>query len=180
MRARDIAVILSLLVLAVAPPASARDFAIYPVGPPRIVQNLEIAPVYFQPIDLEGALMQSADGADIHLEVDIHAAQDDPGGYAQGDWRPYLNVTYRLTKIATGQTLSGTLMPLVSYGGKAGAAAGKPHYGDNLKLLGPGKYRLDLSIAPPDQAQAGIDAAFAPFSLHYEFVYAGIGKRGAY
>ncbi len=128
---------------------------IYPVGPPRIVQNLEIAPVYFQPIDLEGALMQSADGADIHLEVDIHAAQDNPGGYAQGDWRPYLNVTYRLTKIATGQTLSGTLMPLVSYGGKAGAAAGKPHYGDNLKLLGPGKYHLDLSIAPPDQAQAG-------------------------
>lgn len=175
-----LAAALPLLLLAAASSAAARDFAVYPIGEPRIVNGLEVAAVYFQPIELDGALMHEAAGADIHLEADIRATKGDPDGYAEGDWRPFLTVTYRLTKTGTGQSLAGTLMPLVSYGGPAGAGIGKPHYGDNLKLLGPGRYHLDLSIAPPGGGQTGVSAGFAPFTLAYDFVFAGVGKRGAY
>ena len=34
-------------------------------------------------------------------------------------------------------------MPMVANDG--------PHYGDNVKMMGPGKYRLILTIAPPDE-----------------------------
>lgn len=180
MRRVGIAAALALLLFGASLPAAARGFAIYPIGEPRIVNGLDVAAVYFQPIELDGALMRAAAGADIHLEADIRATRDDPDGYAEGDWRPFLTVTYRLTKSDTGQVLSGTLMPLVSYGGPAGAQAGKPHYGDNLKLLGPGRYHLDLSVAPPGGGQTGIGTGFAPFTLGYDFVFAGVGKRGAY
>ncbi|MDA8232114.1 MAG: iron transporter [Magnetospirillum sp.] len=174
---RHALVVLSLLIPALVGgrSAAARDFAVYPVGAPQVAQGLNVAVEYFQPIELDGALMHPAAGADIHLEADISAAEDDPDGYAKGDWRPYLTVTYRLTRNDTGQALAGTLMPLVSYGGSGGG--GKPHYGDNLKLMGPGRYRLLLSVAPP---AGGVGGGFAPFTLAYDFVYAGVGKKGAY
>ena len=54
---------------------------------------------------------------------------------------PYLVVRYELTKPDTGQTLKGELMPMVANDG--------PHYGENLKLMGVGKYKLTLTILPP-------------------------------
>lgn len=169
-----------LLLLAAAHPAVAREFATYPIGMPRIVHGLKVAPLYFQPIDLEGAMMHPSADCDIHLEADISATANDPDGYADGEWRPYLTVTYRLTKVANGQTLAGSLMPLVAYGGSTGASVGKAHYGDNLKLFGAGRYRLQLSVAPPDSGPTGAQASFAPFTVDYDFVYAGVGKKGAY
>lgn len=169
------------LLVASAAPAPARSFAVYPIGTPLIafspgMHGLGVAVEYFQPINLDGAMMHPAEDADIHLEADITATADDPDGYAEGDWRPYLTVTYRLARSDTGRSETGTLMPLVSYGS---GGAGKPHYGDNLKLFGPGPYHLDLSVAPPPR-QTGLGGALHPFTLHYDFVYAGIGKRGAY
>ncbi len=166
-----------LLAISIASPAAARDFAVYPIGQSQIVNGLEVTPVYFQPIDLDGAMMHPAADSDIHLEADILATKGDADGYAEGDWRPYLTVTYRLIKTATGQRLAGTLMPLVSYGG---GRIGKPHYGDNLKLMGPGRYRFELSVAPPAAGQTAVAASFKPFTVDYDFVYAGVGKKGAY
>ena len=40
-----------------------------------------------------------ADKADIHLEADIHAVEDNPNGFAEGDWIPYLTVEYTVTKL---------------------------------------------------------------------------------
>ncbi len=160
------------LLLLAAGPATARDFAVYPIGKPSIVHGLEVGAVYFQPIDLEGGLMQPAATADIHLEADIHATKDDSEGYGEGDWRPYLSVSYRLRRSDGGAAMTGTLMPLVAYGS---ASIGKPHYGDNLKMMGPGRYRLELAVAPPEGG-----GSFAPFTVTTEFIYAGIGKKGAY
>jgi uncharacterized protein involved in high-affinity Fe2+ transport len=64
-----------------------------------------------------------------------------------------------------------------------------PHYGDNVKMIG--KYRLLLNIAPPTENQhihlgrhvdkeTGVAPWFTPFIVEYKFVYAGIGKKGAY
>ena len=166
----------ALFCLALAAPAVARDFAVYPVGRPDAGHGVKVAVSYFQPIDLEGALMQPSDHADIHLETDVTAIADDQDGYAEGDWRPYMNVTYRLTRSDTGQSVTGALMPLVAYGS---ASIGKPHYGDNLKLFGPGRYRLELNVAPPP-GQIGVGKGLEAFTLDYSFVYAGIGKKGAY
>jgi len=66
-----------------------------------------------------------------------------------------------------------------------------PHYGDNLKLLGPGKYTLKLHIAPPGgqhgtqfgrhtDKETGVGPWFKPFDLEYTFAYAGVGKKGGY
>ena len=70
-------------------------------------------------------------------------------------------------------------MPMVANDG--------PHYGDNVKLQGPGKYKLTLSIAAPGQhfgrhvdKETGVAPWFKPFEVQYEFVYAGTGKKGGY
>ncbi len=144
---------------------------------------MTIGAVYLQPIEMEPeGMMRAAADSDIHLEADIHAAKGNPNGFAEGDWMPYLVVTYELTKEG-GQTQKGDLMPMVANDG--------PHYGDNVKLQGPGKYKMKLTIAPPSadphamfgrhvDKETGVGPWFKPFTLDYEFVFAGTGKKGAY
>ncbi|MCY1372359.1 Fe2+ transport protein [compost metagenome] len=70
-------------------------------------------------------------------------------------------------------------------------ASDGPHYGDNVKLDGPGQYRLTYRVAPPgrhpDHAfgrhtdkETGVASWFEPCELGYSFTYAGIGKKGGY
>ncbi len=119
----------------------------------------------------------------MHLESDIKAAKNNKNGFAQGDWIPYLSVDYEVTKLDDNQTLKGAFMPMVANDG--------PHYGDNVKLFGPGKYRLRLTIAPPSanphahfgrhvDKETGVGPWFEAFTVDYDFVYAGAGKKGAY
>ena len=88
-----------------------------------------------------------------------------------------------MTKLDGNETRKGEFMPMVANDG--------PHYGDNVKMMGPGKYRLSLTIAPPDEnkhahfgrhadKETGVAPWFKTFTVEYEFVYAGIGKKGAY
>ena len=90
---------------------------------------------------------------------------------------------YEITKAGSAQKIAGELMPMVASDG--------PHYGDNVKLAGPGKYTLKLSIAPPGGSahahfgrhtdkETGVGPWFKPFTLQYEFTYAGTGKKGGY
>ena len=156
----------------------------YPIGAPQTKNGMEIGAVYLQPIEMDppGA-MRPAQDSDVHLESDIKAAKDNKNGFAQGDWIPYLAVAYELTKLDGNQTQKGEFMPMVANDG--------PHYGDNVKMMGPGKYKLILTIAPPDEnprahfgrhadKETGVAPWFKTFAVEYEFVYAGIGKKGAY
>jgi hypothetical protein len=156
----------------------------YPIGKPQHQAGMEVAAVYLQPVPMEPAgMMRAVPESDIHLEADIHAQSDNANGFADGAWVPYLGIKYEITKQGSAQKLSGELMPMVANDG--------PHYGDNVKLLGPGKYRLKLSIEPPGSSpqthfgrhtdkETGVGPWFKPFSLEYEFTYAGIGKKGGY
>ena len=156
----------------------------YPIGTPQTKNGMEIAAVYLQPIEMEPpGVMRPAAESDVHLESDIKAAKDNKNGFAQGDWIPYLAVAYELTKLDDKQTQKGEFMPMVANDG--------PHYGENVKLMGPGKYKLILTIAPPDQnphahfgchvdKETGVAPWFKTFAVEYEFTYAGIGKKGAY
>jgi hypothetical protein len=156
----------------------------YPIGEPHLASGMEIAAVYLQPIEMEPpGMMAPAGKSDIHLEADIHATADNKNGFAEGDWLPNLHIGYLLTKVDDGKAISGLMMPMVASDG--------PHYGDNVKLMGPGRYRLRLSI---DSASLDSGAHFgrhvdketgvAPwpeaFSVDYEFTFAGVGKKGSY
>lgn len=170
----------SIIVFAMAPAAFAKE---YPIGKPVMKNGMEIAAVYLQPIEMEPTgMMRAAKESDIHLEADIHASKGNVNGFAEGDWMPYLAIRYVLTK-ADGQTIEGDMMPMVASDG--------PHYGDNVKLMGPGKYKLVLKIAAPDSnshahfgrhtdKETGVKPWFQPFETSYEFTFAGTGKKGSY
>ncbi len=155
-----------------------------PVGKPQSVAGMEVGAVYLQPIEMEPpGMMRDARESDVHLEADIHAEKGNTNGFAQGDWIPYLVVTYALSKEGDSQTRSGDFMPMVASDG--------PHYGDNVKLMGPGRYKLTLHISPPGSdphshfgrhvdKETGVGPWFKPFDAEYEFTYAGTGKKGAY
>jgi periplasmic iron binding protein len=153
-----------------------------PIGRPQVKDGMEVAAVYLQPVPMEPAgMMRHPAESDVHVEVDIRAQADNVNGFADGAWIPYLGIRYEITKQGGAKPVTGTLMPMVANDG--------PHYGDNVKLLGPGKYVLKLTVDPPGGAahfgrhidkETGVAAWFKPFTLGYEFAYAGIGKKGGY
>lgn len=157
-----------------------------PIGPPTIQSGLEITAVYLQPIEMDPPdMMRAAAQSDIHLEADIRATKENRNGFAEGDWVPALSVSFEITKLegeaVTGPKVSGGLMPMVANDG--------PHYGDNVKLSGPGRYRLKLTVAPPGahghfgrhvDKETGVAEWFRPFDVIQDFTFAGIGKKGAY
>ena len=102
---------------------------------------MEIGAVYLQPVMMEPMLPGMHEPADVHLEADIHAVKDNKNGFGPGDWVPYLGITYRISKEGSPWVGSGAFMPMVASDG--------PHYGANVKLDGPGKYKLLYHIQPP-------------------------------
>lgn len=155
-----------------------------PIGKHQVVKGMEIGAVYLQPVkmDPEG-MMRKVEESDIHLEADIHATKNNPNGFAQGDWIPYLVVKFELSKSGADFRASGDLMPMVASDG--------PHYGDNVKLAGPGKYKLKLTVMPPSanshahfgrhvDKETGVGPWFTPIEINYDFTYAGTGKKGGY
>jgi uncharacterized protein involved in high-affinity Fe2+ transport len=183
-RARRLHRLLPGAALAASLAASAAFALETPIGKPQIQAGMEIAAVYLQPVPMEPAgMMKSVSESDIHLEADIHAQSDNRNGFPDGAWIPYLGVTYEITKQGGSQKVAGELMPMVANDG--------PHYGDNVKLGGPGKYTLKLSIAPPGASpqghfgrhtdkETGVGPWFKAFTVQYDFTYAGIGKKGGY
>ena len=155
-----------------------------PIGKPHIEGGMEVAAVYLQPIEMDPpGMMRDAKTSDIHLEADIRAMKGNPNGFGEGDWMPYLVVKYKLAKAGEAKTLEGTLMPMVASDG--------PHYGDNVKLMGPGKYKLTLTVQPPGMSapahfgrhvdkETGVGPWFKPFTAEYDFTFAGTGKKGGY
>jgi uncharacterized protein involved in high-affinity Fe2+ transport len=156
----------------------------YPIGKPKVVSNMEVSAVYLQPIEMDPpGMMRAAAESDIHLEADIKATKGNANGFPEGEWVPYLVVRYELTKVDSGQVAKGDLMPMVANDG--------PHYGDNVKLMGPGKYKLVLTILPQSEnehahfgrhvdKETGVGPWFKTFAVDYEFAFAGTGKKGAY
>jgi uncharacterized protein involved in high-affinity Fe2+ transport len=63
-----------------------------------------------------------------------------------------------------------------------------PHYGANVKLDGPGKYKLSYHVQPPPyqgfyrhtDKETGVGEWWTPFDIEWDFSYAGTGKKGAY
>ena len=157
------------------------------IGTPQQRYGMEIAAVYLQPIVMEpGGMMRKAAESDIHIEADIRALANNPNGFAEGEWIPNLLVKYEITKAGADWKVAGEFMPMVANDG--------PHYGDNIKLAGTGKYHVKYTIYPqnaPENAAGkrfgrhtdrltGVRPWFKTFEVEYDFTFAGIGKKGGY
>jgi uncharacterized protein involved in high-affinity Fe2+ transport len=152
------------------------------IGEAKVFHGMKVGAVYLQPVTMEP--MKGVPGmgpprgdADIHLEADIKAAKNNPWGFDEGSWIPYLTVVYRWTKVETGETGWGPFGAMVANDG--------PHYGSNVKLAGVGKYRLTYRVGPPAVArhtdrETGVPAWFEAFEASWEFTYLGFGKKGGY
>ncbi len=174
----------SLLVTLLTLACVSAQAAEYPIGKPIEKNGLEVAAVYLQPVEMDPpGMMRAAAESDIHLEADIHATADNSNGLPEGAWAPYLNIRYKLQKQGSDQVISGEMMPMVANDG--------PHYGDNVKLDGPGKYTLVLTVGSPESGkmthfgrhvdkETGVAPWFQAFEQQYEFVFAGTGKKGGY
>src|SRR4030081_3738076 len=81
----------------VASPLAAKE---YPIGKPQLKGGMEIAAVCLQTIDMDPPdVMRAAKDSDVHLEADIKAAKDNKNGFSEGDWIPFLVVSYELIKL---------------------------------------------------------------------------------
>lgn len=171
---------LAITSLLLAPLAQAKE---YPIGEPQQCGGMEVGAVYLQPVEMEPAgMMRATVNSDVHLEADIAATEDNRNGWQEGSFVPYLNIRYALSKKGLEENIEGTLHPMVANDG--------PHYGDNVKLMGPGKYTLTFTVSPPGGEHAmfgrhvdketGVAPWFERCELNYEFTYAGIGKKGGY
>ncbi|WKW49747.1 iron transporter [Rhodomicrobium lacus] len=164
--------------------ASAKEI---PIGEAQEKSGLRVGAVYLQPIEIDAPeLMRDPKESDFHVEADITAAKGNAWGIEEGLWFPGLVVQYELTRLDDKQTVKGDLVPDIATDGFA--------YCNNIKLPGAGgagKYKLTLTVSPPSDnkkqriarhvdKENGVPDWFKPFSLDYEFTYAGTGKKGAY
>jgi uncharacterized protein involved in high-affinity Fe2+ transport len=158
-------------------PGEDAGFEEFSLGDDFELGPLNVAGVYFQPVDmLPVAAGLPASQADMHIEADISAGENDLG-YGVGDFVPNLTVQYEVTR-STGERIEGTFMPMNASDG--------PHYGANIKLPGaggPGTYTVRFLIQNPeaqgyvlhvDQA-TGVPGRFwgAPLVAEWTVDYAG-------
>jgi uncharacterized protein involved in high-affinity Fe2+ transport len=155
-----------------APSADTAGFEEFPLGDEQVVGPLQIAGVYFQPVDMEPAGMGGlpASQADLHLEADISAAEGNELGYGVGDFVPNLTVKYVVVKEG-GKTIEGSFMPM--------SASDGPHYGNNVKLDGAGTYKVTFIIDNPEKQgyllhvdkKTGVEGRFwkEPISVSWTF-----------
>jgi uncharacterized protein involved in high-affinity Fe2+ transport len=160
-------------VAAVSPEETA-GFDEFPLGDDIELGPLNVAGVYFQPVDMVPASAGlPASESDIHIEADI-SALDNELGYGVGDFVPNLTVDYEIAK-STGYRIEGTFMPMNASDG--------PHYGANVKLDGPGDYKIRFTIHSPESQNyvlhvdqtTGVTGRFwqEPLVAEWDFTYAG-------
>ena len=131
----------SAAVPAAAAPGEVAGFEEFPIGDDIEVGPLNVAGVYFQPVDMEPSDMGlPASEADMHLEADISALNNDLG-YGVGDFVPNLTVRYEIIS-EDGTVNEGTFMPMNASDG--------PHYGANIKLGDAGTYKIRFIIESPE------------------------------
>jgi periplasmic iron binding protein len=153
----------------IARSAMARE---YFVGGPVHQHDMEIVANYLVGIEMAPMRPDMVHGADvIHLEADVHATADNVYGIPDGAWVPYLTIEYTLSKVGTVWQATGKLVPMTAKDG--------PHYANNLKMNGAGKYRVTYRFTPPEangflrhtDKETGVPAWWQPFSQSFDFEY---------
>jgi periplasmic iron binding protein len=144
----------------------------YLIGHQLHERDMQIYANYLSGVEIAPMPPNMPTGADvIHLEADIHATGYGVHGIPDGGWIPYLKVQYSLVKLGTSWKAAGELGPTVAKDGL--------HYGNNVRMDGPGDYQLVFQISPPSvnglvrhtDAGTGVPEWWKPFSADFEFTY---------
>ncbi|HME21746.1 MAG TPA: iron transporter [Acetobacteraceae bacterium] len=160
----------SLVMLGLPHPAPTKE---YFVGGPVHQYDMEIVANYLAGIEMSPMTpgMPIAGPDVIHLEADVHATADNVYGYPDGAWVPYLTITYTLEKLGTDWKASGALKPMTAKDG--------PHYAENVRMNGPGKYQVAYRFTPPEtngfyrhtDHETGVPQWWSPFTQEFTFDY---------
>ncbi len=149
--------------------AGARE---YFVGGPVHEHDMEIVANYLVGVEVAPMSAGMVMGPDvIHLEADVHATADNVYGYPDGAWVGYLSINYTIEKTGSAWKATGTLRPMEAKDG--------PHYADNIKMDGPGTYKVIYRFTSPEangflrhvDKETGIPAWWSPFSETFSFSY---------
>jgi uncharacterized protein involved in high-affinity Fe2+ transport len=106
------------------------------------------------------------------LVADVRADKDEPHGFAENSFIPYLSISYALTKEGAPTFKQGGLLYPV-------AGKGGPRYAAGTQVAGPGTYHLTYIISPPsargmlrqtDKA-GGVPDWWKPISASWSFAY---------
>jgi periplasmic iron binding protein len=171
MRVRNAFPVLSSIggVVMLATFAQAAEFY---VGEPIEQDDMQIVPNYLVGVKMNRMPPGAEMAADsIHLEADVHATKNEKHGFPEDAWIPYLTIRFTITKDASAFKKSGTLAPMTAVDG--------PHYANNVRMAGPGTYRLTYEIFPPssngfihhvDKA-SGVPDWWKPITAHWTFTY---------
>jgi periplasmic iron binding protein len=155
--------------------ATDATFREYPIGEEQEAEGMTIAAVYLQPVEMEPVQKAGIKPteSDIHLEADISANKNNPLGFGEGEFVPYLTVKYALKNKDTGKETSGSFMPMNAGDGS--------HYGANVKMLGAGNYTLKFIIESPEKQDflihtdkaTGVSGKFwiKPIEVSYDFSF---------
>ncbi|MGB8737689.1 MAG: iron transporter [Rhodomicrobium sp.] len=163
------AVLAFVAACALAASANAREFY---VGGPIHKHDMEIVANYLVGIEMAPMTAAMVHGGDvIHIEADVHATADNVYGYPDGAWVPYLTINYTLEKKGAAWKSSGVLKPMTAKDG--------PHYAENVKMDGPGEYKLTYRFEPPEQngfyrhtdKETGVPQWWAAFGETFAFAY---------
>lgn len=159
---------------AVSPQRPSGMFREYFIGDEveRKGEFLAIAAVYFPAVPMEGMTVPTGDDV-IHLEADVRATENNPNGFALGQFIPYLKVRYEIVPLSGNdkEPLRGELVPMVARDGL--------HYGATVVMPGNGSYRLTYHVEPPsagglgrhDDPETGVARWWAPFDVTWEWEY---------
>ena len=165
----SLALVAAIAFMALASTARARE---YFVGGPVQKNDMEIVANYLVGIEMAPMMPGMPHGADvIHIEADVHATADNIYGYPDGAWVAYLTIAYTLEKQGSSWKASGKLKPMTAKDG--------PHYADNVKMDGPGTYKVTYQFTPPEangfyrhtDQETGVPAWWQPFSETFTFTY---------
>ncbi len=149
------------------------------IGAPRERHGVRIEAVYTKPVSMDeywGG--EPPELADIHLEADVHAIKGNRYGFRADEWIPYLSITYTLELLgADNKKIDGQLWQMMATDG--------PHYGVNIKMLGPGRYRLTYRIGSPTEwglarhtdVKTGVAPWWEPFEVEWTFDYPAKRRR---
>lgn len=181
--------ILAIAAMSVAADAAGRDVgAVEREGMSIVVRYIQAVQV--ETADEPGAAQAKGQGghaghhggpADAHLEAIITATKENPYGFFPGAFVPYLRVEYIVRKEGSDWAGDGELKPMMASDG--------PHYATNLLLNGPGKYTVELTVAPPSakvfprhlDKETAARNWWDPVSFELPFTFVGsVGKKGGY
>jgi uncharacterized protein involved in high-affinity Fe2+ transport len=158
--------------VAAVAPGDVAGFEEFPLGDDIELGPLNVAGVYFQPVDMEpvGSSLAASE-SDMHIEADISALANDLG-YGVGDFVPWLTVNYEIG-MEGGTPITGTFMPM--------SASDGPHYGANIKLGDAGTYKVRFIIETPEvngyllhvDKETGVEGRFwsEPLVAEWDFDY---------